>query len=180
MSRPSFGSRGSSPVPSLSSFFPAAAAAALLAIAPIARAQAPGGVPASADGNRKALNQIFEDYWQDSLVHSPEFASSLGDKRYNDQISDYSVKAFNERLSREQGFLMRLAAIDTAGLSDQEKISRDLLLRQIVDDQEGAEFKEWEMPINQRGGIYTTYPDLAGQLSFTTVKDYGDRIAWRG
>jgi uncharacterized protein (DUF885 family) len=167
-------------LPSLPSFFLAAAAAALLVIAPVARPQALGAVPASADGNRKALNQIFEDYWQDNLVHSPEFASMLGDKRFNDQISDYSVKAFNERLSREQGFLMRLAAIDTAGLSDQEKISRDLLLRQIVDDQESAEFKEWEMPINQMGGIYTTYPDLAAQLSFTTVKDYDDWIARLG
>jgi uncharacterized protein (DUF885 family) len=177
MSKPSFGSRGSNPLPSLPPFFLSAAAAALVVIAPVARPQAPGAVPASADGNRKALNQIFEDYWQDNLVHSPEFASTLGDKRYNDRISDYSVKAYNESLSREQGFLMRLAAIDTAGLSDQEKISRDLLLRQIVDDQESAEFKEWEMPINQMGGIYTTYPDLAGQLSFTTVKDYDDWIA---
>jgi uncharacterized protein (DUF885 family) len=167
-------------LPSLRSFFLAAPAAALLVVAPVARPQALGAVPASADGNRKALNQIFEDYWQDNLAHSPEFASTLGDKRYNNQISDYSVKAFNQGLSREQGFLMRLAAIDTAGLSDQEKVSRDLLLRQIVDDQESAEFKEWEMPINQMGGIYTTYPDLAGQLSFTTVKDYDDWIARLG
>jgi uncharacterized protein (DUF885 family) len=180
MCKLSFDSRGSNPLPSLRSFFLAAPAAALLVVAPVARPQALGAVPASADGNRKALNQIFEDYWQDNLAHSPEFASTLGDKRYNDQISDYSVKAFNESLSREQGFLMRLAAIDNAGLSDQEKISRDLLLRQIVDDQESAEFKEWEMPINQMGGIYTTYPDLAGQLSFTTIKDYDDWIARLG
>lgn len=152
-------------------------AAAFLVIAPAARAQALSAAPTSVEGNRKALNQIFEDYWQDNLVHSPEFASTLGDKRYNDQISDYSVKAFNESLAREQGFLTRLAAIDDTGLTDQEKISRDLLLRLIVEDQESAEFKEWEMPINQMGGIYTTYPQLVAQLSFTTVKDYDDWIA---
>ena len=152
-------------------------AAAFLVIALAARAQALSAAPTSVEGNRKALNQIFEDYWQDNLVHSPEFASTLGDKRYNDQISDYSVKAFNESLAREQGFLTRLAAIDDTGLTDQEKISRDLLLRLIVEDQESAEFKEWEMPINQMGGIYTTYPQLVAQLSFTTVKDYDDWIA---
>jgi hypothetical protein len=49
--------------------------------------------PASVDANRKALQQIFQDHWEDSLAHSPEFASTLGDKRYNDKLSDYSVKA---------------------------------------------------------------------------------------
>ena len=143
-------------------------------------AQAPASAPAGAasvEGNRKALNQIFKDYWEDNLAHSPELASSLGDKRWNDQIADYSVKAYNQNLEREQGFLMRLAVIDDKGLSDQEKISRELLLRQFTQDQEAAEFKEWEVPVNQLGGIQTAYPDLVAQLSFTTVKDYDDWIA---
>jgi uncharacterized protein (DUF885 family) len=143
-------------------------------------AQAPASAPAGAasvEGNRKALNQIFKDYWEDNLAHSPELASSLGDKRWNDQIADYSVKGYNQNLEREQGFLMRLAVIDDKGLSDQEKISRELLLRQFTQDQEAAEFKEWEVPVNQLGGIQTAYPDLVAQLSFTTVKDYDDWIA---
>ena len=126
---------------------------------------------------QKALSRLFDEYWQDNLRHSPEFASSLGDKRYNDQISDYSVKAYNDGLAREQGFLMRLAAIDPTGFTPQEMISRDLLFRQFTEDQEASEFKEWEMPINQMGGIHTTYPDLVRQLTFKTVKDYDDWIA---
>jgi len=133
--------------------------------------------PQSLEDRRKALNRLFDDYWQDNLRHSPEFASSIGDKRYNDQISDYSVKAYNAGLEREQGFLMRLAAIDATGFTPQEVISRDLLLRQFTEDQEAAEYKEWEMPLNQMGGIHTTYPQLVAQLSFTTVKDYDDWIA---
>ncbi|HTM17595.1 MAG TPA: DUF885 domain-containing protein, partial [Terracidiphilus sp.] len=35
----------------------------------------------------------------------------------------------------------------------------------------------WEMPVNQMGGIYATYPQLVAQLSFTTAKDYDDWIA---
>ena len=133
--------------------------------------------PQRLEDRRKALNRVFVDYWEDNLRHAPEFASSLGDKRYNDQISDYSVRAYNEGLEREQGFLMKLAAIDTTGFTAQEIISRDLLLRQFAEDQEAQEFKEWEMPVNQMGGIHTTYPELANQLSFTSVKDYDDWIA---
>ncbi|MGC9224008.1 MAG: DUF885 domain-containing protein [Terracidiphilus sp.] len=157
--------------------------AALLLLLPSLRAQklkltpqmqAP--VPVSLADRRAALNEVFHDYWEDRLRHDPEFASIIGDKRYNDQTSDYSVQAYNDRLAREQKFLMRLAVIDPTGLTEQEKLSQELLIRKFEMDQEAAEFKEWEMPINQMGGIYSDYPELAAELSFTTVQDYDDWI----
>jgi uncharacterized protein (DUF885 family) len=147
-----------------------------IVISAAARPQ-PAPTAPSVEANRKALNSVFNDYWEDRLKHDPEFASSIGDKRYNDKIDDQSIKAVNDTLEREQNFLLRLAAIDDAGLTDQEKISRDLLLRQFTEDQEAAAFKEWEMPISQRSGFYLDYPQLAAQLTFTTVKDYDDWIA---
>jgi uncharacterized protein (DUF885 family) len=152
----------------------------LFAVAQTLCAQAPAAPPvpaAQVEAGSKALNAVFQDYWEDNLKHSPEFASTLGDKRYNDQISDYSVKAINDGLAREENFLMRLAAIDPAGLTAQETTSRELLMRTFAEDEEAAEFKEWEMPVNQMGGIHTIYPRLVAQLSFTTVKDYDDWIA---
>jgi uncharacterized protein (DUF885 family) len=153
--------------------------AALLLISAI-HAQAPASKLSSVgsvEDRRKALNSAFRDFWEESLKRSPEFASTIGDKRWNDQISDYSVKAINEWLASEQNYLLRLAAIDPTGLTDQEKTSRELLMRSVADDEEAAQFKEWEMPINQMGGIYSTYPDLANHLSFESVKDYDDWIA---
>jgi uncharacterized protein (DUF885 family) len=141
-------------------------------------------VPAQSDAKlppvedrRKALNALFDQFWQANLENSPEFASYLGDKRYNDKTTDYSVKALNSWLAREQTYMLKLAAIDPTGLTDAEKTSREMLLRSFSDDIEGAEFKGWEMPINQMGGIYSQYPDLVAALSFTTVKDYDDWIA---
>ena len=142
-----------------------------------AQGSAAAPAPASVEDRRKALAALFHDYWEARLKHQPEFASSIGDKRYNDQISDYSVKAVNDWLAREQEFLLQLAAIDPAGLSGQERTSRELLLRHFTLDQEAADFKEWEMPVNQMGGIYSTYPQLVNRLSFSTAKDYDDWIA---
>jgi uncharacterized protein (DUF885 family) len=155
------------------------ALASVLALPCIVSAQLSqaANAPTTPEDRTKALDALFHDYWEDVLRRQPEFASSIGDKRYNDQISDYSVKAINEWLAAEQEYLMKLVAIDPTGLSDQEKTSRDLLMRDLTDDQEAAEFKEWEMPVNQMGGIYSTYPQLVAQLSFTTVKDYDDWIA---
>ena len=156
-----------------------AASAALLASIPALHGQLTAGpaAPASLADRHQALNDLFHDYWEDRLKHDPEFASEIGDLRYNDQISDYSVAAYNDELAREQRFELRLAAIDPTGFTDQEKISQDLLLRQFDLDQEAAEFKGWEMPVNQMDGIHSQYPRLVAELSFTTVKDYDDWIA---
>ena len=155
------------------------AASALLALPAQLPAQltASSAATASPDDRTKALHAIFHDYWEQTLKRQPEFASSLGDKRYNDQVSDYSVKAINDWLAVEQDMLLKLAAVDPAGLSGQDQVSRELLIRDLTENQDGAEFKSWEMPVNQMGGIYATYPQLVAQLSFTTSKDYDDWIA---
>jgi uncharacterized protein (DUF885 family) len=131
----------------------------------------------SAAERSKALQTLFAEIWQDRLQHNPEFASSIGDKRWNDQLADYSVAAYNENLERERDYLIRLAAIDTTGLSEQEKLSKELMVRGLAQDQEAALFKSWEMPVNQFSGLHSELPRLVSQLSFETVKDYDDYIA---
>ena len=76
---------------------------------------AAAAAPQPLEDRRKALARLFSEVWEDNLRHAPEFASSLGDKRYNDQITDYSVKAVNDWLAQEQNFLLQVAAIDPTG-----------------------------------------------------------------
>src|SRR5690242_10760768 len=101
----------------------------------------------SIQDSRPALNALFHQYWEESLAFDPEFASTIGDKRFNDKVRDYSVRALNAHLAREQEMLLKAAAIDPAGLTADEKTSRDLFLREIEEEEEGEEFKSWEMPI---------------------------------
>ena len=84
----------------------------------------------------------------------------LGDKRYNDQLSDYSAQEVNASLARGRAFIERLSEIDTTGLPEQEQLSAELMLRSLIDDQEGAKFKEWQMPVNQFNGFHTDLPQL--------------------
>jgi hypothetical protein len=133
-------SRGPAPLRRFNLPVPAVSLLLLLLFAPALRPQAPvspPATPASIESNRKALNTIFQDYWEDRLKNDPEFASTIGDKRYNDQIDDYSVRAVNAKLEREQALLMRLAAIDPAGLTNREKTSRELLLRLFAEGRGG-------------------------------------------
>lgn len=129
---------------------------------------------------RKALDDLFAQMWEDRLSHSPEFASNIGDDRFNDQLTDYSVEAYNQQLARDSDYIRRLGEIDTTGLTDQEALSKDLMLRQLVEDQEESTFKPWEMPVNQFNGLHLSLPQLVPRLRFATAKDYDDYIARLG
>lgn len=125
----------------------------------------------------EALHSLFKEVWEDQLKHSPEFASAIGDRRYNDQLSDLSPRAVNEELARGRAYLARLATIDLAGVSEADKLSAELLERDLIQHEEGARFKEWELPVNQFHGIHTDLPAMVVDLPFDTVKDYDDYIA---
>ncbi len=147
---------------------------------PGANTPAPAAMPATPvtlEERRKALNALFAEIWEDRLRHDPEFASEIGDKRYDDQLSDYSVDAYNDSLARGRDYLVRLGSIDTTGMSDQEVLSKDLMARQLVEQQEEAQFKPWEMPVTQFFGLHTEFPQLVSMLSFDTAKDYDDYVA---
>jgi uncharacterized protein (DUF885 family) len=124
----------------------------------------------------RALNALFNDIWQDKLRHDPVYATDLGDKRYDSELKDYSPSAVNESLSRGRGYIERLSAIDTTGLPQQEQLSAELMLRSLIEDQEGAKFKEWEMPVNQYDGIQLDLAELAQHTSFDTADDYDHYI----
>lgn len=125
---------------------------------------------------RKALNDLFSQYWDLFLEHSPEFASEIGDTRFNDKLFDYSPSAANSWIEREQEFLMRLAAIDPTGFTPAEARAREELLTQFTNDIAGADARDWEVPVTSSGGVYDAYPSLADNLTFTSEQDYEDWI----
>jgi uncharacterized protein (DUF885 family) len=145
-----------------------------------AAAVAAQGATESVAVRSRALSQLFNDIWQDKLKHQPEYATYLGDKRYDAELTDYSPRAVNEALARGRTFIDRLSKIDTTGLPQQEQLSADLMLRSLIEDQEGAPFKEWEMPVNQYDGIQLDLPQLPEHTSFDNADDYDNYIARLG
>src|SRR5258707_1144210 len=129
---------------------------------------------ADLDKRRKALADLLKDQWEYTLRTSPEFASILGDRRYNDQLSDVSEAAVKKDLAAAKKFLRRLEAIDTTGFSEQESVNKALLLHNLRDNAEDIGNKEWEMPVTQISGIHLNAAQLPSLLPFATTKDYGD------
>ena len=51
------------------------------------------------------------------------------------------------------------------------------MLRSLIEDQDGARFKEWEMPVNQYDGIQLDLAQLPQHTSFDTADDYDHYMA---
>jgi uncharacterized protein (DUF885 family) len=125
---------------------------------------------------RDALNALLAEQWEYTLSQSPEFASMLGDKRWNDKISDFSDEAIEKDLAKTREFLARFEEIDTTGFPEQEALNKTLMVRGFQRQLEGARFKGYLMPVTQISGLHIEIPPFASYLSFTTAKDYQDLI----
>jgi uncharacterized protein (DUF885 family) len=131
-----------------------------------------------AAGDRVAAqNALFEEQYESDLRNFPERATAFGDYRYNDKLAEYSIAAIVQRNQTNQDFLNRLQTISTAGFSDQDQLSHDLLVRVLQQRITDFNLKEYEMPINQQNGIHTSLADLPLSVPFDSVKHYEDYIS---
>jgi uncharacterized protein (DUF885 family) len=133
--------------------------------------------PASVEVRRQQLLSLFDEQWQYVLRTNPEWATMLGDNRYNDRLSDQSPEFFQSELEQQRKFLSRFQAIDPAGFSRQDTLSRELMIRELRQQIEGAQFKPWEMPVNQMNGMHLELPDMVALTPFNTVTDYDNYLA---
>jgi len=123
---------------------PATAAAPAPAPAPVPSASSATPAPDAAgsaadlDARRKQLRALVDDQWEYTMRRNPEWASMLGDKRYNDRWSDRSEQAIRDDLAHSQDVLTRLSAIDTTGFPEQEVLDKTLMLRQLREAVEAA------------------------------------------
>jgi uncharacterized protein (DUF885 family) len=120
---------------------------------------------------------VVDDYWEYAMRRNPEWASVLGDKRYNDRWRDDSEQAVRDDLAQAQTFLDRLQAIDVTGFPEQERLDHVLLARDLRLALEGARFEGWLMPVNQFFGRHLELANLVTTLPFASVKDYEDYLA---
>ena len=129
------------------------------------------------EARRDELNRLLADEWEYTLRTQPELATQVGDNRYNDRLSDFSDKAIADDLEHTRQALTRFEAIDVTGFPEQEKLNRALMLRSLHETLDSAQFKDWEMPATQFGGIHLGYASLPFDSPFRNVKDYEDYLS---
>jgi uncharacterized protein (DUF885 family) len=122
------------------------------------------------------LDSLYKSYYEDYLRLNPLLATSLGDPRYNDQLPNTIT---TEHRTRVKDFYTRyrsqLLTFDPATLSDNDRLSYDILMHQCDINLEGLQFNDDLMPMNQLRSLPTQMAQLAsgtGNQPFKTVTDY--------
>ncbi|UOQ79458.1 DUF885 family protein [Hymenobacter sp. 5414T-23] len=153
-------------------------ASALLATACNQQKSADGGA-ASAETNLadvKDINKLFELYWEDNAKLFPLDATTQGDNRYNDQLPNDGTKAFREKLRAfYQNYLNGLQKFDPASLSENDRISYNILRYDLQTKLEGLKLNTWMIPFQQFWGLPITLGQFGsgeGVQPFKTTKDY--------
>jgi uncharacterized protein (DUF885 family) len=124
----------------------------------------------------KTLHDFFAAEWDYQMEQHPTWASSLGDRRWNDRWSDSSLDAIYQRHNHDIATLTKLTKIDRAALSPSDQLNYDLFKKDYENDIEDFQYRWYLLPLNQLGGVHTVN-QLAETLRFDTLKDYEDWLA---
>jgi uncharacterized protein (DUF885 family) len=120
-----------------------------------------------------ALRAFLAEEWDWTMRENPVWASSLGDRRFNDRWEDVSLENLDRQQAHRQEALKRLAAIRREPLSDQDRVSYDIFKYQTEMDIEGFPFEQYLIRTNTYSGIQNL-EQVATTLRFETVTDYDD------
>jgi uncharacterized protein (DUF885 family) len=124
----------------------------------------------------ETLTALLDENWQHELRTNPEFATAVGDNRYNALLSDISPEAIARELDYNRHLLAALEQIDSSQLSPDDRLNQSLLIRSLKTSIAGAPFKDWEMPATQMAGPQD-YAGLATDMPFKTLQDYQNYLS---
>jgi uncharacterized protein (DUF885 family) len=130
----------------------------------------------SLEQRRDALNKLLDEQWQYTMRESPEFATMVGDYRYNDRWSDMSLAHLAQQNEDAKKFLARFEAIDTSGFPEQDRLNKELMIRNLKDAIEGYELKTFEMPVDQMNGLHLQLAEFPATVPFDSLKHYEDYV----
>jgi len=129
---------------------------------------------------KKAANapllKLFETSWQEDLAEDPISASSLGDHRFDDKLTDMSAEALARRNQRAFTRLAALRKINREKLDKPDQLNYDLFERDIKFAIDEASFKPYLYAVRTFDGPQLL-SELTEVLPFQTAKDYDNWIA---
>jgi len=89
-----------------------------------------------------SFSDLAAEFLAEYHAEHPVQASALGLADYDDLLDDLSAEAFERRRRSDDGWLVRFGNVDSADLTFDEAIDRDLLIASLT---ERAIYDEWEI-----------------------------------
>jgi uncharacterized protein (DUF885 family) len=123
------------------------------------------------------FSKVLDDEWAWRLRENPLFATSVGEHADDAKLPSVTVADYERREKDNRDFLKRWEAIDRTKLTDVERVNYDFFGRVLRDRITESEFKTYLMPITNREGFHTDFPQLPDNVPLSTVKDYENYCA---
>jgi uncharacterized protein (DUF885 family) len=131
----------------------------------------------SLQARRQKLNELIAEEWEYELRESPEMATVIGDYRYNDRWSDYSLAHVAQQKKDAEKWLGRFEAVDTSGFPEQEALNQSLMVRNLKERIQAIDLKTYMMPVDQFYGAHLQLAQFVTYVPTDSVKQYEDYLA---
>jgi uncharacterized protein (DUF885 family) len=128
-------------------------------------------------GPAEDFQKLQDDYWATTLKDNPLFASSVGVKTYDRQITPLSLAELDRVAAENAAFLARLNAIPAPSLPASEQANRAVLKRQLEDAVEGNRFGERQLLYSTLGSYHDNLAGMAENIPFRSFADYDNYLA---
>ncbi|MBC7982840.1 MAG: DUF885 family protein, partial [Candidatus Obscuribacterales bacterium] len=132
-----------------------------------------------ADDSVTRLHALYDVTRERHLREDPRRASEDGDKRYNALWPDWTLASIQAIAKADAAALDALDKISVTGLDEIEQVNRAIFRRMLQNELDRFRFAEHERPLDQLNysGGALTLNEIAGVISFDSVRDYQDWIA---
>jgi uncharacterized protein (DUF885 family) len=125
------------------------------------------------DGADQQARALFDADWQQRLQAQPEYATMLGDYRFDATLSDTSLAGLRAALVLQRKAVDQARAIERDKLTPQNQLSQDLFILQKEQQLRAAAFVPFNpQPLTSLQGIHISFVQLAAQMPFATEADY--------
>jgi uncharacterized protein (DUF885 family) len=123
------------------------------------------------------LQKLFSDYYEFQLREDPTQATFVGRSEHNDRWDDPSPEHQRQYVASLREFLRRLERIPETGLAARDRLSYDLLNRQLKEKIEEAGTVSTFYSVNQEVGGHLNIFSTMAVTPANTVKDYENQVA---
>ena len=130
-------------------------------------------IPDSTIDENIKFEKYLSNQWEQDLEDSPIFASLLGNKKFNQNITSNNIKSFQTNKLKFKENLKNLNSFNFEQLDSDNKLNYQLKEISLKNSIEASNYPSYYMSLNQRGGVQSYY-ETGDRLVYESRQDYED------
>lgn len=91
----------------------------------------------------QAFQSLLASEWESELAESPDLATLIRDDRFNDRWSDPCLQHVKARRAELARFARQFAAVEPHALDDADRLNLELIRRQLDDQIQSIDLKQY-------------------------------------